>query len=224
MSFLNDFFGNTQADDIEKANATSNSWLDRGLGQFQNVTKDYLGQAMGQFDTLKPYSAAGTDTLGLLRNALGLNGEAGSKSFFDNLQNSAGYQDANDAGIRALDASAAARGSIHSGGQNRDLFTYGGQFFNNFANNRISQLMGLFTPTSGIDSGVAGSKAGLLSGAGSDLANAEFGTNQLKANSATSMGNALAQSRSTGINNLLGVGNMAASFFKPAPTYNFGTK
>lgn len=224
MSFFDDFMGSSQRDDLNAANTTANSYLDRGLNQYSGITQDYLAKAQGAYDPLKPYETAGTDTLSLLRNALGLNGEAGSKSFFDNLQNSAGYQDANQAGIDALDASAAARGSLHSGGQNRDLFKWGGQFFNNFANNRIGQLTGLLTPTMGVGTGVAGARSGLFSQAGSDLANAELGTNQLKASGATSLGNATAQSRGTGINNILGVGNMLAGFFKPAPTYNFGTK
>ncbi len=217
MSFFDDFFGNSQRDDLNAANIESEKRLQQGLSNFTNTTNDYLGRSL---DYLKPYAAAGGDTLKLLGNALGINGADGQQSFFSNLMTQPGYASGQQAGIDALDKSAASRGLLHSGGQNRDLFSFGNRYFNDFANNRISQLGGLLAPTMG----AAGTSAGLTSQAGSDIAGAQFGTGQLLSNSATNLGNATAQSRSTGINNILGVGNMVAGFFKPAPTYNFGSR
>jgi hypothetical protein len=217
MGFFDNFFGSTQADDITNASDMANRRYQQGLSQFTDTTKDYLGQSL---DYLKPYAEAGGNTLKLLGDALGINGAQGGQSFWSNLSNDPGFQSAQQGGIDALDKSAAARGLLRSGGQNRDLFSFGQRSLMDFGNNRIAQLGGLLTPTMG----AAGGSADLTSKAGSDIAGAQFGTSQLFANNATNTGNALAQSRNIGINNILGVGNMLAGFFKPAPTYNFGSK
>jgi hypothetical protein len=222
MGFFDDFMGYSQRDDLQNASQSANSYLDRGLTSFTDISKEYADKALGQFSALDPYINAGNDSLSLLRNALGLNGQDAGKSFFQNLMQDPAFIAQRDAGVDAADASAASRGMLRSGGQQRDLFSFGNRFFGDFANNRMGQLTGLFNTGAGINTSATGAKAGLLSGLGDNLANAELGTNQLKASGATGLGNAMAQSRSTGINNLLGVGNMLAGFFKPSPTYNFG--
>ena len=215
MGFFDNFFGKTQANDITAASEEANRRYQQGLSQFTNTTNDYLGKSLGY---LAPYAAAGGDTLKLLGGALGIGGEGPQQSFWGGLSNDPGFQAAQGAGIDALDKSAAARGLLRSGGQQRDLYEYGQKSLMDFGNNRIAQLMGLLAPTMG----AAGSSADLTSQAGNNIAGAQFGTGQLFANNAINTGNAMAQSRNIGINNILGVGNMLASFFKPSPTYNIG--
>jgi hypothetical protein len=210
MGFFDSFFGKDQANDITNASAQATGHIQKGLTDFTNTTKDYLGQSLG---FLAPYAGAGQDTLKLLGGALGLGGAGPQQSFFSNLMTEPGYGAGQDAGIRALDRGAAARGGVRSGGQNEALYSFGNRYFNDFANNRISQLMGLLSPTMGAaGTSAAWTSAGLTSEAGNNIAGAQFGTGQLFANNAVNTGNALAQSRNIGINNLLGVGNMIAKF------------
>lgn len=213
MGFFSSFFGNDQANDIQAASERARQEYQQGLANFTNTTKDYLGQSLG---FLQPYAQAGGQTLDLLGNALGINGNGPQQSFFSNLQTEPGYASGQAAGIDALDKSAAARGMLRSGGQQRDLYSFGNRYMNDYANNRISQLGGLLTPTMG----AAGSSADLTNQAGNNIAGAQFGTGQLFANNATNTGNALAQSRGIGINNILGALNAGANIAKSAAMFS----
>ena len=218
MGFFDNFFGSTQANDISQASDMANRRYQQGLSQFTDTTKDYLGQSLGY---LAPYAQAGGNTLSLLGGALGINGAGPQQSFWGGLANDPAFQAAQGAGIDALDKSAAARGMLRSGGQQRDLYSFGQRGLMDFGNNRISQLMGLLAPTQG----AAGASADLTSQAGNNIAGAQFGTGQLFANNAVNTGNALAQSRNIGLNNILAVGNTAAKIagaFMGVPSFGGG--
>ena len=215
MGFFDNFFGTTQANDISQASDMANRRYQQGLSQFTDTTKDYLGQSLSY---LQPFAQAGGDTLKLLGGALGIYGQGPQQQFFGGLQNDPGYQAGMGAGVDALDKSAAARGMLRSGGQQRDLYSFGQRYLNDYANNRISQLGGLLTPTMG----AAGSSADLTSQAGNNIAGAQFGTGQLFANNAINSGNALAKSRNVGINNILGWLNAVSGAGKSAVTMGMG--
>lgn len=222
MGLLQDFLGKSQQEDLARAKAESASFLNQALGDYTTTQKDYLGQALGQFNGLQPFVDSGTGSIRLLSDALGVNGAGPQSAFYNSFQTDPGFMASQQAGIDALDKSAASRGLLRSGGQQRDLFSFGQRFLSDAFNNRINQLFGLGQQGGQIGMGVAGAKSGLLSGTGSDIANAQLGVGQLMANNATNYGNAMAQSRGIGINNILGVGNLLANAFKPAPTFNFG--
>src|SRR3990167_10711342 len=105
MGFFDNFFGNTQADDISNARAEADRLYQAGLDKFKGTTEDYLGKSLEPFGALAPYGQAGTDTLAILRNALGLGGQGAQQSFFSNLKAEPGYQGGLNAGIDALDKS-----------------------------------------------------------------------------------------------------------------------
>lgn len=215
MGLLQDFLGKSQQEDLAKANEMSSGYLRQGLTDYLGTQKDYLNQALSQFGGLDPYINSGTNSIKLLSDALGVNGAGPQSAFFQGFQTDPGFMASQQAGIDALDKSAASRGLLRSGGQSRDLFSFGQRFLGDAFNNRIQQLMGLGQQGGQIGLGVAGAKSGLLSQTGSDMANAQLGTSQLFANNATNFGNAMAQSRGIGINNILGVGNMLAKFINP---------
>lgn len=219
MSSLWDAFtGKSQRNDILAGQTQANKAITDALGQATGTSKEYLDRALGY---LSPGLETGGGALKLLGNVLGVNGAGPQQEYFDTIKTDPGFQAAQDYGIRALDRSAASRGLLRSGGQNEALYDFGQKNFSDFFNNRVNSLFNL----AGIGTGAANSSAGLVSDTGKSLSDMQFGTGQLFANNAINTQNAVAQSRSTPINNILGFGNMFANIagaFKPnAPSFNF---
>ena len=213
MGLFDSFLGQSQRNDISQASQQANSQYRRGLEDFTNTTKDYLGQSLSQFDPLNPSIQQGYNALGLYGNATGANGAGAQSDFYRNFQTDPGFNAQLQAGVNTLDRSAAARGLLHSGGQNRDLFSYGQKFMGDAFNNRLSQLFGLGQFGTTLGANTAGNRANLLTGAGGNIANAQFGTSQLFANNAINTGNAMASASNQGINNILGAARIAMSPF-----------
>jgi hypothetical protein len=105
---------------------------------------------------------------------------------------------------------AAARGTLRSGGQQRDLFGYGQNALLGLFNNRLGQLAGLGQRGDATNLASVTGRSSLFQNAGNNIANAGFGTNQLLANNQISTGNALAQADSIPINNWLALVNAGA--------------
>jgi hypothetical protein len=84
---------------------------------------------------LSPYISAGNDALTKI-NAVN-NGD------YSGFMNSPDYLAARDQGIQAQDRSAAARGSLYSGGHSADLAAYAGNLATQNLNNYYSRLTGL---------------------------------------------------------------------------------
>ena len=206
MGFFDSFMGKDQRKDIQGASAQAQQQYQTGLRDFTNTTQDYLGQSMG---LLEPYAQQGQQANNLFGDYLGTNGQDARASFFSDFAQLPGeFQAAQDHGIRALDRSAAARGGLYSGAQLENLMDFGMKNYNDFLQPYLGHLQG--ASQQGL--GVAGTQAGLTSQAGSDIANAQFGTSQLMANNDINTGNAMAQSRSIPINNLLATLNTVANF------------
>lgn len=95
---------------------------------------------------LMPFFQGGQSAFSNLTNLLGQGGPQASQNMLEGLQNYPGYQFALDQGTQALDRSAAARGTLLSGGQLKDLTAYGqgmgSQLFGNYFNQNLqaSQL------------------------------------------------------------------------------------
>jgi hypothetical protein len=207
MSLWDSFMGKDQQKDLSAANDLAQQRIVGGLSDYTNTSKDYLSKSIGY---LQPGIESGNQTLKLLGDILGLNGAGAQQSYFSGFQNDPGFMAAQNAGIQAADRSAAARGLSRSGGQQRSLFEFGQRNMLDAYNNRIGSLFNLL----GVGQGASNTAAGLTSQTGQGIADAQFGTGQLLANQSTNFGNAMAQSRGIGINNLLGVGNMVANLAK----------
>lgn len=217
MGFWDAFTGKSQRNDILAGQEQANQYIQQALGQASGTTSEYLNKALGY---LQPGMETGGNALRLLGDALGANGQPAQQGYFNTIQTDPGFQAAQDYGIRALDRSAASRGLLRSGGQQEALYDFGQKNFNDFYNTRTNNLFNL----AGIGTGAANTSAGLTSQAGDNLANMQFGTGQLFANNAINTQNAVAQSRSVPINNILGGINAAANLFgafNPKPTFNF---
>lgn len=208
MSLFDAFLGRSQEKTITDASATARREIGEGLDNYVRTTKQYLERALPEYDRFAPTFEQGQGALGLLSNALGINGPAAQSSFFSGFQTDPGYQAGLDAGIQALDRSAAARGLLRSGGQQRDLFGFGQRYLSEAFNNRLNSLFGLGQYGTNLGFNTATNRANLLTGAGQGIANAQFGTGQLMANNFINQGNAQAAAQSAGINNLLGLGRI----------------
>lgn len=163
---------------------------------------------------LNPYVQAGTGALSGL-NALA----AGDYSAF---QNSPDYQFALQQGVQGVDRSAAARGSLYSGGQQADL--------TNFAQGMASQQLGSYRNNLMSLAGMGQSAAGQIAGAGQGYANA-YGQNVNNAADAQGS-NALTQGNNWS-QLLAGFGGVANNYaqanalgrqssFSPGSTAQFG--
>jgi len=134
---------------------------------------------------LKPWMKTGKSALGDLANMYGLTSpykgkgklsgqqrEAFNKTALEKFQKSPDYQVARSEGIRALDASAAARGNLLSGGHIKGVMNYGSmlgaQHFGSYLD-RLQQIAGM-----------GQSSAGALTGASIQTGQGEYRTTDTK--------------------------------------------
>lgn len=204
MGFFGSFFGSDQRKDIMGASQQAKQAYNRGLRDFTDTTQDFLGQSLGFY---QPFAQAGLGAQNLYSDYLGTNGPEARQGFFDDLQFGPEFEAANEYGIRALDRSASARGQTYSGGQLEDLYNFGMQNFGAFLNPYADRL----ERAAGQGANIAQQQAGMTSQAGQNIADAQFGTNQLLANNAINTGNAVAETRNIGINNIHGLGQLATN-------------
>ncbi|MEM9592230.1 MAG: hypothetical protein AAF967_13000 [Pseudomonadota bacterium] len=262
MAFLDSLFGIDDArDDLRLGRIESDASLDRGAAgsregfrkargglksgaraarkDLKRARREVEGGRDAALDFLDVDIDAGDAARENVLVALGLRGLDAQRDFFDNFQSDAGFQATLGAGLDAIDQSAAARGSIFSGGTQKDLFDFGQRQQASQFQDRLDRLTGLSTVGSNaranaanvstgagnaladlrasdadIDLNTSQGLAGLRTGEG-DLA---FALGQLRANNATSFNNALADTRGQGINNLFRIateGAKAAAGFFP---------
>ena len=122
---------------------------------------------------LQNYGQAQTGVTGLM-NALGLGGAGGTQSALTALQNTPGYQFQQQQGNNAINAAAAASGTLNSGNQIKALADYNQGLAGTTYNNYVSQLQ----PFLGASQGAAGGIANTYSGLGSGLAGISTGLGQ----------------------------------------------
>ena len=108
-------------------------------------------------DTLSPFVTSGGQAQTQYNALLGLSGQPAQLGAFDTFRDSTGYQFQRDEGINALDASAAARGSLRSGATLKAAQSYG----TNLADNYFGRYMGLLANQQGIGLSAASAQAGV---------------------------------------------------------------
>jgi hypothetical protein len=214
MSFLGSLFGNNNANNAATA-YTQNAL--NGLNAFNGAAN------VGSTDLISNYSSAlqpflqnfntaqgGVTQLG---NLLGLNGSAGSQSALQTLQNTPGYQFQLQQGNNAINAAAAANGTLNSGNQLTALSNYNQGLANTTYNNYVSQLQPYLNQSNTAASGIGNVYTGLGSGLNSNQlaqGNAALGVDtgigQAWANAENAAGNG-ASNLFGGIGSLLGLGS-----------------
>jgi hypothetical protein len=148
----------------------------------QALTQNYTA---GLQPFLQNYGQAqgGVNQLG---NVLGLNGPAGNQQALQTLQNTPGYQFQLGQGNAAINAAAAANGTLNSGNQALALSNYNQGLAGTTYNNYVSQLQ----PFLGASNQAASGIGSLYSGLGSGLQGSNMAQGNAAYGAQTSIGNA----------------------------------
>lgn len=155
MSFLSSLFGGANQASQEQTNAMLAGLAAAQSGANtanQDITQS-TQQAVAPYTALQPTMAAGTGALG---NALGLNGPSGNQSALAQLQTTPGYQFTLGQGNNAINAGAAANGTLNSGNQATALANYDTGLAQNTYSNYVSQLQPYLTGSQNVASGISG--------------------------------------------------------------------
>lgn len=187
--------GSSQQKDLKASKAAADAALSQG---YSGAMGDYK-TAQGMYD---PYRQQGQQASNMYGNALGMNGLQAQKDFGSNYAASDPFREQNaDFANNALMRQYNARGMGNSGtsalATQRASLERGSTDYNNYLNRLQGQSQQGFQAT--------GQQAQLQQGMG-DMT---YGYGQQRAGNEINYGNALAQSRSTGINNLMGLGGLA---------------
>lgn len=186
MGFFDSLLGNSQRQDITRANNQANAALDQGY----NASQDYYGQAASAY---QPYTQTGQQANTFYANALGLNGadarsSAESTITSDPLWSGKFALDSNNI-LKAYNARGlGTSGAALEAGQ-RSLYENYGNALDRYAN------------LGGQGLSAANGQAGVYQNQGNNA----FGYGATKAGNAISYGNALAANENTGLNNILGI-------------------
>lgn len=157
----------------------------------------------------QPYRDAGENAIGAMQGMLGLGGET-----YD-LQTDPGYQFRFGEGVRAMDASASARGGLLSGGALKDLTTFG-------QDSASQEYMNIFTRLQALAGGglqATGMMSNAAMGTGTGLAQAAGDFGNTAASGAVAQGNIGAGL----LGDLASIGgNLATGLSKPSQTTTSG--
>jgi hypothetical protein len=196
-----------------------------GLGR-----QDIMGGTGRAAAQLEPYAGYGPAATSRLAEFAGLSGNGAAVQA---LANDPGYQFRLTQGLGALDRSAAARGMLRSGAQQKALMGYGQGLASEELNNAWNRVAGM----QGIGQQAAGGLSNLYAGAGTNLANLATGQAGQLANASQNAGNAISQNQmaagnarssayqnvgssiNQGINNGLFAYGMQQGWFRPQSTY-----
>jgi hypothetical protein len=202
------------SDDAQKAAQAQTAGIQQGYSQLS----DLYGQGRGALTTnytagLQPFltnfsnANQGTTALG---NALGLNGQSGNQAAIQAFQNNPGYQFQLQQGDNAINAAAAANGTLNSGNQLKALSDYNQGLAGTSWQNYVSNLQPYLNAAQGAAYGIGN----LYSGLGSTLGNSFQGQGNAAYGANTSIGNANANAELANYNasgNLMNAGMSLAS-------------
>lgn len=189
MSFFGSLFGSDQRKDLRRANKQATAAIDQGLQE--GVSAYEQGRAR-----LDPYAQTGGQANAMYAAALGLQGPEAQRNFMDSYLE----DPTQELSHRAVARQMAARGLTDSGASRLAA----ARVWQEGYGNHLNRLSGV----SQQGQQAAGQQGQFDAGIG-DM---RFGTGQLRANQAIGFGNAMAESRNIGLNNLLSIAGTAARF------------
>jgi hypothetical protein len=221
MSFLSDVLG---GGDINNAVNDQTNGLFQGEQSAANILNSNPGiitslgaQAIQPFQTNSNIATNGlTGASGSLGNLLGLNGPAGTQSALTQLQTTPGYQFSLGQGDNAINAAAAANGTLNSGNQLTALSNYNQGLAGNTYNSAVGNAQGAVNSFGSLANSSAGGIANVLGGETSGLTSNNNNLASLIDSMFTGIGNAQAsgqlaqQASGQGLlGGLLGLGSSA---------------
>ena len=200
--FWDDFFGKSQQEDIRRGAADATAYVNQGRDSgIQNYEK-YGQQAAGRLD---PYAQAGTGFIKRYADAMGINGADAQRTVQSEYMHDPIQNALMDRITRANTRAQVANGTGNSGAATQSL-----------TNALLSRWDDY---TKGLSSGgamgmqAATGQAGIDQATGSQIGDAYIGAANQNAAIRTGEANAMAASRSTGINNLFKVASLGVQGF-----------
>lgn len=110
------------ADEYEKYADEAQTELEGGLGRQRSDLGNYYRESLG---FTKPYREAGEASLRDYQASLGMGTPDERSAVVEQFRGSPGYKFALEQGVKAREAQAAARGTLHSGGMLKELTRFG---------------------------------------------------------------------------------------------------
>jgi hypothetical protein len=204
MSFFGDliggFTGSSARNDINAANNKANKDLASGF----NSANGFYNSAVGNFD---PYKQTGSAANAFYANALGLNGDAARSAAEGTITSDPLFTGKLNLDNSTIMANLNARGSAAGGAAvqaaQNNLYQNYGDVLNRYAGLGAQGLQ------------AAGAQSNALMSQG----DAAYGYGATKANNAINYGNAMAETRNIGVNNLLNTLGTAAKFVNPMSSF-----
>ncbi len=189
MGLFDDFFGKSQKRDLRSGKENADRYMQQGYDEAAGIGRNYL----------QPFIDRGNRAGDMYDNALGVNGRGAQQQFMTQYGSSDPFRQQNmDAANQSVRRTYNARGMDTSGNAllaaARASQERGSQDYNNYLN-RLQ--------------GAQGQGAQMAGNLGNALMNMRYGYGNQQAGNEISYANALAQSRTAGIQNLMGLGGAA---------------
>jgi hypothetical protein len=207
MGLFDSFFGKSQRRDLQSANQLAQSQLNSAWTEGSQQVRDWTNQGLGY---IQPFQQQGQQANALYGRFLGLDGADAQRQAMDSYATSDPFRQFNDDqasrmlsrrfSAQGMGDSGAARLAIARAGLERGSQDYGTYL------NRLSGMGG-----QGFEAARMG--AGIASSTGNALGQMRYGMGQQQAGNAISFGNAMAASRNTPWQNILGLGGAIGGFF-----------
>jgi hypothetical protein len=147
---------------LDKSYSQALNQISRGANQGADYITEGRDNAIGEF---APYADAAAPAAGLYSDAIGLNGESGNARAVDAFQTGPGYDFRMDQGMQALQRLNASRGRLDSGNTMIDAMGFAG----GLADQEYGTWLDRLSRQQEFGAGIAGQRAGIMTGAGADL-------------------------------------------------------
>lgn len=185
MSFAQDLFGGASnaAAQQQQAALLGIQAAQQGAQNASNDVNNATANAVAPYNQLFPTALSGINAYG---NLAGLNGAAGSQSAQAQLATMPGYQFTLGQGNNAINAAAAANGTLNSGNQALALQNYG----TGLANQNVSNYFSELSPYLSMGQNVASGISGAYQNQGSQLAGIQNNETNAITNAVAGYGNA----------------------------------
>lgn len=205
MGLLDKIFGSSNAKRRDLSQATSQAQATRatGLRRFGETTREGISEATAG---LVPGANLGLSGLERFAAGVGASGRDEQQEFFDDFVDDPGFVAEQENAERAILRAVNAAGSLDSGATREAIARQGLLARRDATNNRLAQLLQLAQLGQTDRSNVAA----ITERGFNRIGDAEFGTSQQDAAGQLALGQAFADSRGLGVNNLVNLLTAAA--------------
>lgn len=211
--FFSNLTGGKSRDDATAGHTAYRKTVGQYAGRARNALTEARDSAISRMNPYAEYGQTGLGANKLYGDAIGLNGADARSAAFDTFQNDnpfLAYANQNNPYVlRDVDRTFAARGMAGSGANMLAQKRVAGEMARDDVSDFLNRLQGYGNQATQLGYGATGQQAGYDYNTGNALANLE--TNTGNAIASSHLNNALynANTRSTGVNNLMRFGDLA---------------